>query len=105
MKYSGFHKYHVSKPYTKCNGNGECQRCGGKGSVEEKCSPCAGTGKVFSTKVAERVFRDSCNAIADIGAAKVRAKAEAEERERKRKLAEAKAAEEEAYAVRICSGK
>ena len=91
VKYSGFNKYHVSKPCTKCSGSGKCKRCGGKGSVEEKCSACAGTGKVFSQTVAVRVFHDSCTAIVDSREAKARAKAEAEERERNRKVAEAKA--------------
>ena len=65
MKYSGLNKYHVSKPCTKCNKSGQCQRCNGKGSVEEKCSSCAGIGKAFSSVVATRVFHDSCNSIAD----------------------------------------
>ena len=91
VKYSGFNKYHVSKPCSKCNKSGHCQRCGGEGLVEEKCLTCAGTGKVISQTVAARVWHDSCTAIADSMAAKVRAKVEAEERERRRKLAEAKA--------------
>ena len=99
VKYSGFNKHHVSKPCTKCNESGTCQRCNGKGSVEEKCLACAGMGKVISQTVAVRVFHDSCTAIADGMAAKVRAKTEAAERERKRKAAEervkAEAAERE----------
>ena len=65
VKYSGFHKYHVSKPCGKCKSSGRCSKCGGKGVLEEKCMTCAGTGKAFSKAVAARVFQDSCNAIAD----------------------------------------
>ena len=54
-----------SKPCGKCNESGRCPKCDGEGSTMEKCFACAGTGKVFSKSVAERVFSDSCNAIAD----------------------------------------
>lgn len=54
-----------SKPCGKCNESGRCPKCDGEGSTMEKCFACAGTGKVFSKSVAERVFRNSCNAIAD----------------------------------------
>ena len=54
-----------SKPCGKCNESGRCPKCDGEGSTMEKCFACAGTGKVFSKSVAARVFRNSCNAIAD----------------------------------------
>ena len=54
-----------SKPCSKCNESGQCPKCGGEGSTKEKCLTCGGTGKTFSKTIATRVFRDSCNAIAD----------------------------------------
>ena len=54
-----------SKPCTKCNESGQCPKCGGEGSTKERCLTCGGTGKAFSKTIATRVFRDSCNAIAD----------------------------------------
>lgn len=61
----GFDNNNEPKPCRKCKGEGRCPKCGGEGSTKEKCFACAGTGKVFSKTVAARVFRDSCNAIAD----------------------------------------
>jgi TPR repeat protein len=61
----GFDNNNEIKPCRKCKGEGRCPKCGGEGSTKEKCFACAGTGKVFSKTVAARVFRDSCNAIAD----------------------------------------
>ena len=61
----GFDNNNETKPCRKCKGSGRCPKCGGEGSTKEKCFACAGTGKVFSKTVAARVFRDSCNAIAD----------------------------------------
>lgn len=61
----GFDNNNETKPCRKCKGEGRCPKCGGEGSTKEKCFACAGTGKVFSKTVAARVFRDSCNAIAD----------------------------------------
>ena len=54
-----------SKPCSKCNESGQCPKCGGEGSTKEKCLTCGGTGKTFSKTIATRVFRDSCNTIAD----------------------------------------
>ena len=87
----GFDRPNGTKTCHKCGGGGRCQKCGGEGSVMEKCVACSGTGKVLSKAIAERVFRDSCNAIADNMAAEVWAKAEAEKRERERIAAEARA--------------
>lgn len=61
----GFDNNYETRPCRKCKGEGRCPKCGGEGSIKEKCFACAGTGKVFSKTVAARVFRDSCNAIAD----------------------------------------
>ena len=61
----GFDNNNETRPCRKCKGEGRCPKCGGEGSTKEKCFACAGTGKVFSKTVAVRVFRDSCNAIAD----------------------------------------
>lgn len=61
----GFNNNNETKPCRKCKGSGRCPKCGGEGSTMEKCFACAGTGKVFSKSVAARVFRNSCNAIAD----------------------------------------
>ncbi|MBR2771571.1 MAG: SEL1-like repeat protein [Bacteroidales bacterium] len=61
----GFDNHNETKPCRKCKGSGRCPKCGGEGSTKEKCFACAGTGKVFSKTVAARVFRDSCNTIAD----------------------------------------
>ena len=61
----GFDNNNETKPCRKCKGEGRCPKCGGEGSTKEKCFACAGTGKVFSKTVAARIFRDSCNAIAD----------------------------------------
>lgn len=61
----GFDRQNTVKSCGKCNGNGSCRKCGGEGTLKEKCATCAGTGKAFSKPVAARVFRDSCNAIAD----------------------------------------
>ena len=52
---------------------------------------CAGKGKVLSKEVATRVFRNSCNAVADNMVAAAREKAESERRERERIAAEARA--------------
>ena len=60
-----FDRPNGSKQCRKCNGSGSCPNCGGKGSTVGKCAACSGTGKTFSMTVAERVFHDSCNAIAD----------------------------------------
>ena len=92
----GFDRPNDSKPCRKCGGSGRCTKCGGEGSTMEKCFACAGTGKVFSKAIAERIFHDSCNAIADSMAAELRAKAEAAEREQKRIDAEARAKAEAA---------
>ena len=54
-----------SKPCSKCNESGQCPKCGGEGSTKERCLTCGGTGKAFSKTIATRVFRDSCNTIAD----------------------------------------
>ena len=61
----GFDNRNESKRCRKCNGSGQCPKCGSEGSVKQKCMTCAGTGKTFSKAVAARVFRDSCNALAD----------------------------------------
>ena len=53
------------KTCIQCKGNKKCKKCGGKGSINGKCWTCAGTGKVFSKTIAERLFCDSCNAIAE----------------------------------------
>lgn len=90
-----FDRPNGTKPCHKCRGSGECNKCGGAGSTQEKCGSCAGTGTVFRESVAERVFRDTCIAIADRHAAEARAKAEEAERERKR-IAEEKKGKEEA---------
>ena len=87
----GFDRPNGSKPCRKCGGSGRCRECGGNGSAMEKCITCSGTGKVLSKAIAERIFHDSCNAIADSMAAELRAKAEAAEREQKRIDAEARA--------------
>ena len=50
---------------SKCNNNGNCPKCGGDGYMKGKCVTCEGTGKVLSKTAAARVFRDSCNKIAD----------------------------------------
>ena len=101
----GFNRPNGTKPCHKCGGGGRCQKCGGTGSDMEKCSICLGTGIVLRKAIAERVFRDSCNAIADNMAAEVRAKAEAEKRERERIAAEArvKAEEEKREGERIAA--
>ena len=91
----GFDRPYGTKPCHKCRGSGECNKCGGAGSTQEKCGSCAGTGKVFRESVAERVFRDTCIAIADRPAAEARAKAEAAERERKH-IADSKKSDEQA---------
>lgn len=79
----GFDRPNGTKPCHRCRGGGKCPKCGGAGSTKTKCGPCAGTGKVFRESVAERVFRDTCIAIADPSAAAAKAKSEAAERERK----------------------
>ena len=61
----GFDNNNETKPCRKCKGSGRCHKCGGEGSTREKCLSCSGTGKVFGKTVASRVFRDTCNAIAD----------------------------------------
>lgn len=61
----GFNNNNETKPCRKCKGSGRCPKCGGEGSTREKCLSCSGTGRVLSKTVAARVFRDSCNAIAD----------------------------------------
>lgn len=61
----GFDNRNESKRCRKCNGSGQCPKCGSEGSVKQRCMTCAGTGKTFSKTVAARVFRDSCNALAD----------------------------------------
>ena len=61
----GFDNNNETRPCRKCKGEGRCPKCGGEGSTKEKCFTCAGTGRVLSKTVAERVFRDTCNAIAD----------------------------------------
>ena len=61
----GFDRNNTVKTCSKCNGDRRCSKCGGEGSRKEKCVTCAGTGKAFSEDVAARIFRDSCNAIAD----------------------------------------
>lgn len=61
----GFDRPNGAKPCHKCSGSGKCHKCGGAGSTKEKCGACAGTGKVFLESIAERVFRNACNAIAD----------------------------------------
>ena len=68
---SRFNKYSESKPCSKCNESGRCNKCGGAGTIDGKCVTCAGTGKALSKEVAERVFRDSCNALADVKNGKV----------------------------------
>lgn len=73
-----------SKSCYKCKGGGACPKCGGGGFMREKCASCGGTGKRFQQSSAERVFRDTCIAIADRPAVEARAKAEAAARERKR---------------------
>ena len=86
----GFDRPNRVKPCHKCGGRGYCPKCRGKGSVRGKCDACSGTGKVFSKAVAERVFHDACDAIADNMEAELRAKVEAEKRERERIAAEAR---------------
>ena len=86
-----FEKRQESKPCSKCNESGRCNKCRGKGATKGKCMTCAGTGNAFSKKVAARVFRDSCNAVADNMVAVAREKAESERRERERIAAEARA--------------
>lgn len=103
----GFDRPNGTKPCHRCSGGGKCPKCGGAGSTKAKCGSCAGTGKVFRESVAERVFRDTCIAIADRPAVEARAKAEAAERERKRIEAEKKASEEAEFMeslglVKIC---
>lgn len=61
----GFDNNNETRPCRKCKGEGRCTKCGGEGSTKEKCFTCAGTGRVLSKTVAVRVFRDTCNAIAD----------------------------------------
>ena len=61
----GFDRRDGRKQCRKCNGSGQCHKCGGGGSTTEKCSTCAGTGKVLDKTVAARIFHDSCNSIAD----------------------------------------
>ena len=90
----GFDRHTRTKPCHKCRGSGECNKCEGAGSTQAKCGSCAGTGKVFRESVAERVFRDTCIAIADRPAVEARAKAEAAERERKR-IADSKKLDEQ----------
>lgn len=99
----GFDRSNGTKTCHKCNGDGICNKCRGEGSFNEKCLICSGTGKAFSKEIAERVFRDSCNAIADGMAAEVKAKAEAErlERERKEAAARAKVESEKRERMRI----
>ena len=91
----GFDRPNETKPCHKCSGSGKCHKCGGAGSTKEKCGACAGTGKVFHESIAERVFRDTCIAIADRPATEARAKAEAAERERKH-IADSKKSDEQA---------
>ena len=67
----GFDRANGTKPCHKCKGNGRCRKCGGGGSTKEKCATCGGSGKTFQKYVAERVFRDTCNAIADVKSGKV----------------------------------
>ena len=87
-----FDRPNGTKPCHKCRGSGECNKCGGAGSTQAKCGSCAGTGKVFRESVAERVFRDTCIAIAeDPSVAAAKGKAAAAGRERKRIAAEARA--------------
>ncbi len=45
--------------------------CGVGGSTKEKCATCGGAGKVFSETFAVRVFRETCNAIADAKSGRV----------------------------------
>ena len=61
----GFNNNNETKPCRKCKGSRRCPKCGGEGSTREKCLSCSGTGMVLSKTVAVRVFRDTCNAIAD----------------------------------------
>lgn len=91
----GFDRPDGTKPCHRCRGGGKCPKCGGAGSTKAKCGSCAGTGKVFRESVAERVFRDTCIAIADPSAAAAKAKSEAAERERKR-IADSKRWDEQA---------
>lgn len=90
----GFNRPNGTKPCHRCRGGGKCPKCGGAGSTKAKCGSCTGTGKVFRESVAERVFRDTCIAIADRPAKEARAKVEAAERERKRIAKEKKKKEE-----------
>lgn len=80
----GFDRPNGWKACHKCKGSGKCQKCGGGGSTKEKCATCGGTGKTFHESVAERVFRDTCMAIANGMVAETKTKAEAEKHERKR---------------------
>lgn len=91
----GFDRPNGTKPCHRCRGGGKCPKCGGAGSTKAKCGSCAGTGKVFRESVAERVFRDTCIAIADRPAVEARAKDEAAERERKH-IADSKKSDEQA---------
>lgn len=86
-----FDRKDATKPCRKCTGSGSCAYCRGKGLTKEKCMTCAGAGKVLRKEVAARAYRESCNAIADNMAEKVRTKIDAEERERRCIAAEAKA--------------
>ena len=61
----GFDNRNKSKQCRNCHGSGQCAKCGGEGSTKQRCMTCAGTGKTFCKAVAARVFRDSCNALAD----------------------------------------
>lgn len=90
----GFNRPKGTKPCHRCRGGGKCPKCGGAGSSKAKCGSCAGTGKVFRESVAERVFRDTCIAIADPSATAAKAKSEAAERERKR-IADSKKMDEQ----------
>lgn len=61
----GFDGQNGSRSCRKCDGSGHCSKCDGGGSLKEKCTACAGSGKLFSKTVAACVFRDTCNALAD----------------------------------------
>lgn len=61
----GFDGQNGSRSCRKCSGSGHCSKCDGGGSTKEKCTACAGSGKLFSKTVAACVFRDTCNALAD----------------------------------------
>lgn len=84
----GFDRPNMVKPCHKCGGCGYCPKCGGKGSVSGKCVVCSGTGKAFSRTIAERVFHDVCNAIADNMETELREKVEVKKHEHERIAAE-----------------